>query len=328
MKTRLKRTPLVLLLLAGILFISCVPALRNLWYEDVGTVVSAHPIATEIGMEVLRDGGNAVDAAMAVGFAMGVVDQFHSGIGGGGFIVIRMADGTIHTIDGRETAPAAATRDMYLRNGEFDPLLSQEGVLAVGVPGIVAAYEEALELAGTKTLAEAVQPSIPVARDGFVLDEPYAHVIRETAEKLKTDPASRAIYLHEDGSPLAAGEMLLQPDLAATYEKIAARGTDYFYKGEFAEQLESGRFEQELVLLLSKSDVTEETDRLQLHLAEVEKILNGPGPVGRRLDFLMQELNREANTLGSKSNHPDTTTAAVDLKVLTEQMREQIQNIE
>ena len=237
MMTRLKRTPLVLLLLAGILFISCVPALRNLWYEDVGTVVSAHPIATEIGMEVLRDGGNAVDAAVAVGFAMGVVDQFHSGIGGGGFIVIRMADGTIHTIDGRETAPAAATRDMYLRNGEFDPSLSQEGVLAVGVPGIVAAYKEALELAGTKTLAEAIQPSIPVARDGFVLDEPYAHVIRETAEKLKTDPTSRAIYLHEDGSPLAAGEMLLQPDLAATYEKIAARGTDYFYKGEFAEQL-------------------------------------------------------------------------------------------
>ena len=97
---------------------------------------------------------------------------------------------------------------------------------------------------------------------------------------------------------------------------------------EFAEQLEPGRFEQELVLLLAKSDVTEETDRLQLHLAEVEKILNGSGPVGRRLDFLMQELNREANTLGSKSNHPETTTAAVDLKVLIEQMREQIQNIE
>ena len=97
---------------------------------------------------------------------------------------------------------------------------------------------------------------------------------------------------------------------------------------EFAEQLEPGRFEQELVLLLAKSDITEEIDRLQLHLAEVENILNGSGPVGRRLDFLMQELNREANTLGSKSNHPDTTTAAVDLKVLTEQMREQIQNIE
>ena len=89
---------------------------------------------------------------------------------------------------------------------------------------------------------------------------------------------------------------------------------------EFAEQLEPGRFEQELVLLLAKSDVTEETDRLQLHLAEVENILNGSGPVGRRLDFLMQELNREANTLGSKSNHPETTTAAVDLKVLIEQI--------
>jgi uncharacterized protein (TIGR00255 family) len=97
---------------------------------------------------------------------------------------------------------------------------------------------------------------------------------------------------------------------------------------EFAEQLEPGRFEQELVLLLAKSDITEEIDRLKLHLAEVENILNGSGPVGRRLDFLMQELNREANTLGSKSNHPETTTAAVDLKVLIEQMREQIQNIE
>ena len=97
---------------------------------------------------------------------------------------------------------------------------------------------------------------------------------------------------------------------------------------EFAEQLEPGRFEQELVLLLAKSDITEEIDRLQLHLAEVANILNGSGPVGRRLDFLMQELNREANTLGSKSNHPETTTAAVDLKVLIEQMREQIQNIE
>jgi len=97
---------------------------------------------------------------------------------------------------------------------------------------------------------------------------------------------------------------------------------------EFAEQLEPGRFEQELVLLLAKSDITEEIDRLQLHLAEVENILNGSGAVGRRLDFLMQELNREANTLGSKSNHPETTTAAVDLKVLIEQMREQIQNIE
>lgn len=97
---------------------------------------------------------------------------------------------------------------------------------------------------------------------------------------------------------------------------------------EFDEQLEPGRFEQELVLLLAKSDITEEIDRLQLHLTEVANILNGSGPVGRRLDFLMQELNREANTLGSKSNHPETTTAAVDLKVLIEQMREQIQNIE
>ncbi|MEC9329130.1 MAG: YicC/YloC family endoribonuclease [Pseudomonadota bacterium] len=97
---------------------------------------------------------------------------------------------------------------------------------------------------------------------------------------------------------------------------------------EFREQMESGRFEQELVLLLARADVVEEIDRLRVHLQEVERVLGQPGPVGRRLDFLMQELNREANTLGSKSNHTTTTNASVDLKVLIEQMREQVQNIE
>ncbi|MFQ6608831.1 MAG: gamma-glutamyltransferase [Fidelibacterota bacterium] len=227
----------MILLVAGVLFISCVPILQDWWYGDVGTVVSAHPIATKIGMEILRNGGNAVDAAVAVGFAMGVVDQFHSGIGGGGFIVMRLADGTIHTLDGRETAPAAAARDMYLREGQFDPSLSQEGVLAVAVPGIVAAYTEALELAGTKTLTEVIALSIPLARNGFVLDEPYARALQRNVDKLRNDTASAAIYLHKDGSPLAAGEILRQPDLAVTYEKIASGGADYFYRGEFTEQL-------------------------------------------------------------------------------------------
>jgi uncharacterized protein (TIGR00255 family) len=97
---------------------------------------------------------------------------------------------------------------------------------------------------------------------------------------------------------------------------------------EFREQMEPGRFEQELVLLLARADIVEEIDRLRVHLQEVERVLGQPGPVGRRLDFLMQELNREANTVGSKSNHTTTTNASVDLKVLIEQMREQVQNIE
>ncbi len=200
-------------------------------------VVSSHPIASEIGLNVLRNGGNAIDAAIATGFALGVMDQFNSGVGGGGFIVIRMADGTIYTIDGRETAPAAATRDMYLRDGKFDPEMSKLGPLAVGIPGILAAYVKALELAGTRTLSELISPSIKVARKGFALDSYYLSRYKGAIDKFAEDSASAKIYLHEDGSRLMEEDVLVQQDLAATYQKIAHGGLDYFYRGEFAEKL-------------------------------------------------------------------------------------------
>jgi gamma-glutamyltranspeptidase/glutathione hydrolase len=199
-----------------------------------GMVVASHPIAAEIGLDVLKSGGNAVDAAVATGFALGVVDQFNSGIGGGGFIVIRMADGTVYTIDGREKAPAAATRDMYLRDGKFEPNRSRIGALAVGVPGVVAAYDKALGLAGTIPLAQLISPSIEVAEKGFELDEYYVSRYSKAIEKLDDDPASAKIYLHPDGSHLKAGDVLKQPDLANTYRKLSEKGPDYFYLGEFA----------------------------------------------------------------------------------------------
>lgn len=202
-----------------------------------GLVVASHQIASDIGLNVLKSGGNAVDAAVATGLALGVVDQFNSGIGGGGFIIIRMADGTIHAIDARETAPAAATRDMYLRDGEYDPTLSTVGPLAVAVPGIVAGYDKALELAGTRTLAQLIGPSILVAREGFELDEYYISRYSEAIEELKKDPASAKIYLHPDGSPLHPGDILRQPDLADTYAMLSQGGLDYFYRGEFARRL-------------------------------------------------------------------------------------------
>jgi len=199
-----------------------------------GVVVASHPIAAEIGLEVLKSGGNAVDAAVATGLALGVVDQFNSGIGGGGFIVIRMADGTIYTIDGRETAPSAATRDMYVRDREYDPRLSKVGPPAVGVPGIVAGYARALELAGTRKLTELVVPSIEVAEEGFELDEYYISRYSDAIEELGKDPASAEIYLRPDGSRLEVGDILRQPDLARTYRTLSEGGLDYFYRGEFA----------------------------------------------------------------------------------------------
>ena len=199
-----------------------------------GVVVASHPIAAEIGLDVLKSGGNAVDAAVATALALGVVDQFNSGVGGGGFIVIRMADGAVYTIDGRETAPAAATRDMYVRDGAYDPKLSRVGALAVGVPGVVAAYDKALELAGTRNLKQLVALSIEVAEEGFELDKYYISRYDSAIDDLKEDPASARIYLRPDGSPLQAGDTLKQPDLAETYRKLSREGLDYFYRGEFA----------------------------------------------------------------------------------------------
>lgn len=199
-----------------------------------GMVVSVDPIASQIGMEVLNSGGNAVDAAIATGFALGVVNQYNCGLGGGAFIVIRMADGTVLTIDGREMAPSAATRNMYIRDGEFDPSLSQRGPLAAGVPGVPAAYLKALELKGTKPLNALLVSSVAVARDGFELTEEYISRYEYATEYLRQDPASAKIYFHEDGSQLEAGDVFRQPDLAETYEKLGQGGLDYFYNGEFA----------------------------------------------------------------------------------------------
>lgn len=202
-----------------------------------GVVVSSHSAASGIGAKVLQRGGNAVDAAVAVGLALGVVDQFNSGIGGGGFLLIRMADGRVFAIDGREKAPGAATRDLYIRKGEYVPSLSREGVLAVAVPGLLAAYAKALEIAGTRSLGELIEPSIELAREGFVLDSHYISRYREAMEALGRDPASAKGYFRRNGSQLQPNEIFRQPGLAETYGKIAESGLDYFYRGEFAERL-------------------------------------------------------------------------------------------
>jgi gamma-glutamyltranspeptidase/glutathione hydrolase len=199
-----------------------------------GIAATVQPLATEAAIDAMKRGGNAIDAAVRAALTLGVVDGHNSGIGGGCFLLIRRADGSIAAIDGRETAPVAATRDMFLREGQADVNLSQTGPLAAAVPGALAAYDYALRRYGKRTLAEHLQAAAQIATSGFALDRAYANRLAATTAQLKMFDAARAIFLHGDGSPLRAGDVLRQPDLAKTYQAIAEQGTDWFYRGPFA----------------------------------------------------------------------------------------------
>lgn len=207
--------------------------------EGHGTVASVHPLATDAGLNALRDGGNAVDAAVATALTLGVVDGHNSGIGGGCFILIHRADGEIMAIDGRETAPVLATRDMYLRDGKVAPLLSQLGPLAVATPGALAAYDVALRRAGKRTLSDAISPAAKIAADGFPIDRIYSGKLADKANDIRKFPATAKTLLKPDGTPLATGDTLRQPDLANTYQQIAHLGADWFYRGEFAQMVDA-----------------------------------------------------------------------------------------
>jgi gamma-glutamyltranspeptidase/glutathione hydrolase len=202
-------------------------------------VATVNQIASEAGVRAMQRGGNAVDAAVAAALTLGVVNGFNSGLGGGCFILIHQADGQIIAIDGRETAPAGATRDMFLRDGRPDPLLSQTGALAAGVPGALAAEEMALKSSGRLRLSELLLDAARVASNGFKIDEHYAAVLKASAPALRKFPGSRAALLKPDGTPYAQGEVLRQPDLAYTYTAIAKNGTGWFYGGVFAAATEN-----------------------------------------------------------------------------------------
>jgi gamma-glutamyltranspeptidase/glutathione hydrolase len=197
-------------------------------------VATVHPLATNAGLQALERGGNAVDAAIAAALTLGVVDGFNSGIGGGCFVLIRCPDGRCIAIDGREMAPAAAHRDMFLESGKPNTQLSQTGPLAVAVPGALAAYVETVQEFGRRPVAELLEEGAKIAEQGFEISPLYARQIRGETADLEKFPASRAIFLDEQGQPWPAGHRLVQKDLARTYRQIAAHGVDWFYQGEFA----------------------------------------------------------------------------------------------
>ena len=203
-----------------------------------GMVSSVHPVATEAGLRVLKEGGNAIDATVAVALTLGVVDGDNSGIGGGCFILIRRADGSLAAIDGREMAPAAATSDMFVRKGKADTELSQTGPLASAVPGSLAAYEFAVEHYGKRKLADLILPAADIAERGFRLDASYARNLKRVAKEMARFASSREVFFKGD-RPLGKGDLLKQPHLAATYRSIAAQGSDWFYRGPFAQATEA-----------------------------------------------------------------------------------------
>jgi gamma-glutamyltranspeptidase/glutathione hydrolase len=197
-----------------------------------GMVVTAQHLATDVGVEVLKSGGNAVDAAVAVGYALAVVYPTAGNIGGGGFMTIRLKDGRSTFLDFRERAPMAAIKTMYLdAKGDIVPRASLDGYLAVGVPGSVMGFETAREKYGTKSRQDLLAPAIRYAKDGFTLEQGDTASIESSAKRLAKDEAAAKIFLKPDGKLFTSGEKLVQPELASVLQSIADKGTDAFYKG-------------------------------------------------------------------------------------------------
>jgi gamma-glutamyltranspeptidase/glutathione hydrolase len=205
-----------------------------------GMVVSSQRLASEAGVEMLARGGNAVDAAVAVGYALAVVEPCCGNIGGGGFMTLHLADGRDRFINFREMAPAAASADMYLdAKGDVVPDASLYGSKAAGVPGTVMGMETALARYGSLPRAVVMAPAIRLAREGFVLTRPDTDVLGAKTARFAAQPNVARIFLRPDGAPLQPGDRLVQTDLARTLTEIAEGGADAFYKGRIPAAVEA-----------------------------------------------------------------------------------------
>ncbi len=241
MMPRLIAKPCLLVGLA-IVLASALPALaasRPAVEAQHGMVVSSQHYASEAGLRILQQGGNAIDAAVSVGYALAVVDPCCGNIGGGGFMVIHLADGRETFINFRETAPAAAREAMYLdAKGNAIKDLSLYGYLAAGVPGTVMGLDRALSEYGTLPRAKVMAPAIELARDGYILSRADTDILDFGAPRFAKDSVAAKIFLRPDGKPFQPGDRHIQTDLAATLSLIAAQGPDAFYKGPMAEAVE------------------------------------------------------------------------------------------
>ncbi|WP_297199951.1 gamma-glutamyltransferase [uncultured Pluralibacter sp.] len=242
------RTAIVAALLAGSSFYAVAnpPPVSYGVEEDVfhpvrarsGMVASVDAAATNVGVEVLRQGGNAVDAAVAVGYALAVTHPQAGNLGGGGFMLLRLKDGRTAAIDFREMAPGGASRDMFLdAQGNPDGKKSLTSHLASGTPGTVAGFSLALEKYGTMPLNKVIQPAIRLAWDGFIVNDALADDLKTYGSEVIPQHANSKAIFWKDGEPLKKGDRLVQSDLAKSLTLIAEHGPDAFYKGAIADQI-------------------------------------------------------------------------------------------
>jgi len=203
-------------------------------------VASAHPLATAAGMQMLREGGNAFDAAVAVSAVLAVVEPASSGVGGGGFYLLHSAKGNRDVmVDAREAAPLAARADMYVSPDRAPGTSSTDGPLAAGIPGEPAAWAHLARQYGRLPLSKSLAPAIQIARDGFPLYARLQNAIRVKQARLAASPEAARIFL-DNGQVPAVGALIRQPDLATTLELLAQKGVDAFYRGEWADRLVVG----------------------------------------------------------------------------------------
>lgn len=224
------------LLVSGALHAASTPAVE----AKNGMVVTSQYLASQVGTDILKMGGNAVDAAVAVGYAQAVVNPCCGNIGGGGFMTIHLADGTDTFINFRETAPAAASADMYLdKEGKVTKDASLYGYLAAGVPGTVLGMDSAQKKYGKLTRQQVMAPAIKLAREGFVLTCADTDILDTTVKRFRQDPESARIFLRKNGEALQPGDRLIQADLADTLTAISEKGPDAFYQGKIPQSVEA-----------------------------------------------------------------------------------------
>ncbi len=224
------------LLVNGTLHAASTPAVE----AKNGMVVTSQYLASQIGTDILKMGGNAVDAAVAVGYAQAVVNPCCGNIGGGGFMTIHLADGTDTFINFRETAPAAASADMYLdKEGKVTKDASLYGYLAAGVPGTVLGMDSAQKKYGKLTRQQVMAPAIKLAREGFVLTRADTDILDTTVKRFRQDPESARIFLRKNGEALQPGDRLVQTDLADTLAAISEKGPTAFYQGKIPQAVEA-----------------------------------------------------------------------------------------
>jgi gamma-glutamyltranspeptidase/glutathione hydrolase len=229
-----------------------------------GVIATVHPLATRAGIEAFKEGGNAIDAAVAAGLALGVVDTHNSGLGGGCFMLIRKASGEVLALDGRETAPANARPDMFLRGGHAVPELSRSGALASAVPGEIAAFYEAVESHGKLTWNRHCLAAAALAENGFTVTSNYERRLASVKTEILKFNASREIFTDGSGATWRAGDNLRQLDLAHTLRALGEGGKNWFYKGPFAKR--TAEWMKENGGLITEDDFAKYTAEKRSHL--------------------------------------------------------------